>query len=220
MSANAIIRPSAIACILGGILIAAFVLIHPWDQLMGAEIARTAQWRLAHTFHFAGAAFALLGLPGLYVLQHTALGRLGLTGFVLSLLGTAMFLGTGMITAFIWPMLAVYAPGCVEPGGPIFASPVSVLAFVVTALVLPAGYILFAVATLQAGVLPRVPTVALAIGATLGMLPPHPVGALPWWALVLGGVLYGAALIWLGCFLWSKDVAESSSRLGASSVGT
>src|ERR1700674_5150738 len=96
---NATMRLSAVACVLGGIFLAAFVLVHPWDQLMGAAIARTAQWRLAHTFHFAGAAFALLGLPALYAQQEGALGWLGSTGFILSFLGNAMFLGTGMITA-------------------------------------------------------------------------------------------------------------------------
>lgn len=218
MSANATIRLNGIACILGGIFLAAFVLVHPWDQLLGAEIARTAQWRLAHTFHFAGAGFALLGLPGLYAQQRAALGWFGLTGFILSFLGTAMFLGTGMITAFIWPMLAVYAPTCVEVGGPIFASPVSVLAFALTAVILASGYVVFGIATLRAGVLPRFATLALVVGAILGMLPPHPVGALPWWALVLGGVLYGAALVWLGVFLWSKNAPQSSRRLGATAA--
>jgi hypothetical protein len=205
MSPNALIRLNGVACILGGIFLTAFVLVHPWDQLLGAEIARTPQWRLAHTFHFVGAAFALAGLPGLFAQQRAALGWFGLTGFALSFLGNAMFLGTGMITAFIWPMLAVDAPTCVEVGGPIFGSPVSVLAFVLTAIILVLGYVLFGIATLWAGVLPRTVTLLLVIGAILGMLPPHPVGALPWWALVLGGVLYGAALIWLGAVLWMRN---------------
>jgi hypothetical protein len=56
---------------------------------------------------------------------------------------------------------------------------------------------------------------ALTVGAILGMLPPHPVGALPWWALVLGGVLYGIGLVWLGMFLWSNNAPESSSPFSA-----
>jgi hypothetical protein len=205
MSPNTLIRLNGVACIFGGIFLMAFVLVHPWDQLLGAAVARTPQWRLAHTFHFVGAAFALVGLPGLFAQQRAALGWLGLTGFALSFLGNAMFLGTGMITAFIWPMLAVDAPTCVEVGGPIFGSPVSVLAFALTALILVIGYLLFCIATLWAGVLPRAATLALLVGAILGMLPPHPVGALPWWALVLGGVLYGASLVLLGGFLWMKN---------------
>ena len=66
--------------------------------------------------------------------------------------------------------------------------------------------------------LPRLPTLALVVGAILGMLPPHPVGALPWWALVLGGVLYGAALIWLGVFFWSSNAPERSSGLGTTAA--
>jgi hypothetical protein len=212
VSRNALIRLNGLACILGGIFLTAFVLVHPWDQLLGAEIARTPQWRLAHTLHFIGAAFALAGLPGLFAQQRAALGWFGLTAFGLSFLGNAMFLGTGMITAFIWPMLAVDAPTCVEVGGPIFGSPVSVFAFALTAVILVTGYILFGMATLWAGVLPRSATLVLVVGAILGMLPPHPVGALPWWGLVLGGVLYGVALIWLGVFLWMKNGSASGTE--------
>jgi hypothetical protein len=219
MSPNALIRLNGIACIFGGIFLMAFVLVHPWDQLLGAEIARSPQWRLAHTFHFIGAAFALVGLPGLFSQQRAALGWFGLTGFALSFLGNAMFLGTGMITAFIWPMLAVDAPTCVEVGGPIFGSPVSVLAFALTAIILVVGYILFGIATLWAGVLPRLAALMLVVGAILGMLPPHPVGALPWWALVLGGVLYGAALIWLGAVLWMRNEPAPGTE-GTSSAAT
>lgn len=209
MPVSIIVRLNGISCIIGGVFLAAFVLIHPWDQLLGAASALTIRWRLAHTFHFLGAAFALLGLPGLYLQQRAALGWFGLVGFILSALGTAMFLGTGMVTAFIWPMLAVYAPACVEPGGPIFSSTISATAFVLTALVLAGGYTAFGVATLRAGVLPRLYILALVVGAILGMLPPHPVGPLPWWALVLGGVLYGAALARLGGFLWSKNPTQA-----------
>ena len=123
MSQNVLIRLHGVACILGGMFLAAFV---------------------------------LLGLPGLFAQQRAVLSWVGGGGFILSFLGNAMFLGTGMITAF-----------------------------------------------------------ALVVGAILGMLPPHPVGALPWWALVLGGVLYGAALIWLGAFLWVKNTPTSAAFGGA-----
>src|SRR5450755_1811273 len=197
MSSRTLMRTSGMFCIVGGIILIVFVLIHPWDRLIGASNALDPRWQLAHRLHFVGAICALLGLPGIYALQCQQLGTLGTIGFILSFLGNAMFLGTGMITAFIWPMLAVYAPVCVGVGGPIFGSSISLLAFSLTAILVISGYSLFGVASLRAGVLPRIATVALVVGAILGMLPPHPVGALPWWALVLGGVLYGTALIWL-----------------------
>ena len=45
-------------------------------------------------------------------------------------------------------------------------------------------------------------------GPIIGMIPPHPVTPFPWAALVLGGVLYGIAMIWIGSLLWrGKAVA-------------
>ena len=48
---------------------------------------------------------------------------------------------------------------------------------------------------------PRAAVVTLMAGAVLGMLPPHPATAFPWAGLVLGGVLFGVAMIWLGTIL-------------------
>jgi hypothetical protein len=175
---------------------------------MGAEIARTGRWQLAHLLHFVGALFALLGLLGIFERQRDRFGSFGLIGFVLSLVGNAMFLGTGMITAFIWPMLADHAPAVVEPGGPIFEMPHSALAFALTAVILSAGYLLFGIAMLQARVFPRLSVLMLVTGGILGMLPPHPVGVLPWGGLVIGGVLYGGALVWMGSILWTQSPTE------------
>jgi hypothetical protein len=145
--------------------------------------------------------FALFGLIGIYAHERDSVGRFCLLGFVVSFIGNAMFLGTGMITAFIWPMLAVYAPATVELGGALFGMPRSALAFGLTAVTVSVGYVLLGIATLRARVYPAPATVMLVIGAVLGMLPPHPVGLLPWAALVFGGVLYGLALIWFGVVL-------------------
>jgi hypothetical protein len=208
MSSKTFVRLSGLACIVGGVCLAGFVLVHPWDQLLGAEIARTQRWQIAHTLHFVGALFALLGLLGIFERQRAQLGSLGFFGFILSFIGNAMFLGTGMITAFIWPMLAVHAPDVVEPGGAIFGWPHSLVAFALTAVTLSIGYVLFGVAMLRVGVFPRLAVVILVIGAILGMLPPKPMGMLPWGGLVFGGVLYGLALVWLGTILWMEKNSQ------------
>ena len=205
MSARSVIHWSGAACILGGLCIAAFVLIHPWDQLVGAAIARTTPWRLAHLFHFIGAAFALIGVTGLYANARERLGTLGTAGFVLAFLGNAMFLGTGMITAFIWPMLAQHAPSTDELDGPIFHTATSATAFLLTAALMIVGYVLFGLALIRAQAYPRPALIALIVGAILGMLPPHPATAFPWGGLVLGGVLYAIALAWLGAILWREN---------------
>ena len=53
------------------------------------------------------------------------------------------------------------APICVGVGGPIFGSSISLLAFSLTAILVISGYSLFGLASLRAGVLPRIATVAL-----------------------------------------------------------
>jgi len=200
MSPSGLIRASGLSCLLGGICLIAFVLIHPWDRLVGAANAMDPRWQLAHRLHFVGAIFALLGLPGLYAWQRHRLGTLGVIGFTLSVLGNAMFIGTGMITGFIWPMLAMCAPQSVELGGALFG-PLGSLSFLLTAATMMLGYGIFGAASLRIGMLPRWAMVMLIVGVFLGMTPPHPLTALPWAAMVLGGVLYGVGLVWVGVFL-------------------
>jgi hypothetical protein len=201
MSTGDLIRWSGLASVLGGISLAGFVIEHPWDRFVGAEVARTSAWRIAHTLHFAGAALMLIGLVGLYVLQRPRLGALGLIGFVGAFAGTAMFVGTGMITAFVFPMVAVQAPEVLEAEGAMF-SPPALFAFSLTAVTLTLGYALFGFVMVRINVLPRAATVLLVVGAIMGMIPPQPLGAMPWAGLVLGGVLYGAGAVWLGYRLW------------------
>jgi hypothetical protein len=71
-----------------------------------------------------------------------------------------------------------------------------------------AGYVAFGIATLAAGVLPRWATLATMAGAVLGMIPPRPLGAMPWAGLVLGGVLYGIGAVGLGRALWVQGQAS------------
>ena len=40
------------------------------------------------------------------------------------------------------------------------------------------------------------------VGGVIGMIPPRPLGPLPWAALVAGGVIYGLGAVGLGVALW------------------
>jgi hypothetical protein len=202
MSSGQLVRWSGLASVLGGISLAGFVIEHPWDRFVGAEVASTTEWRIAHTLHFVGAALMLIGLVGLYVRQRQSVGALGLVGFVGAFLGTAMFVGTGMITAFVFPMVAAQAPAALQPDGAMF-SPPALTAFSLTAATVVLGYVLFGVAMFRANVLPRAATSLFVVGAVMGMVPPEPLGLMPWAGLVLGGVLYGVGAVWLGYRLWT-----------------
>lgn len=199
------IRLAGLANIVGGIAIAIFVIEHPWGRFFGAEVGRTWAWQVAHTFHLIGATFALLGLLGLYARQTARFGRFGFVAFVLAFLGTAWFVGTGMITAFIWPMLAAVAPDAVAATGAIVRPP-AIVALAMTATTLTVGYFLFVIASWRTGIFPRWALVMWAAGASLGMVPPTPVGPLPWASLVAGGVIYAIGASWLGWTLWVNPV--------------
>jgi hypothetical protein len=207
----AVLRASGLANVLAGLAVALFMIEHPWGRFVGAEVGGLPQWQLAHSLHFLGAVLAILGLFGLAARQAMRLGPAGWLGFALAVAGTAMFVGTGMITAFIWPMLARQLPSAVGVDGAIFLPP-AVTVFAVTAVTLVAGYLLFGAASWRAGVLPR-PALALwALGGSLGMVPPQPLGPLPWPGLVLAALAYGAGAAWLGLFLWRRPAEDGAAE--------
>ena len=44
-------------------------------------------------------------------------------GFLVAFIGGVMFRGTGVITAFLWPIFAAHAPALTELSGPLFSPP-------------------------------------------------------------------------------------------------
>lgn len=200
------IRLCGAANIVGGVAIAIFVLSHPWGHFVGADVGVTRGWRIAHTFHFVGATSSLVGLMGLYAVQARRAGRFGLIAFLLAFVGTGMFVGSGMLTAFVWPMVAAQAPAAVEHGGAMFAFP-ALASLALTAATLSVGYLLFAAASWRAGVLRRDAVLVWAVGGALGMVPPQPLGPMPWAGLVASGVVYSVGAVWLGWTLWRLEFA-------------
>ena len=166
----------------------------------------TTQWAIVHSLASAMCFFLLLGITGLYARQVEAAGWLGLAGFLLFSLNwvlTAPFL---VAEVFILPVLATEAPTLAEGFLGIvnssFETNFGVLAALwdVTGVLYIAGGLLFAIATLRAGILPRWPAGLLAFASALApvaaLLPPEhePKVAVP----------MGLALAWLGYALWSE----------------
>ena len=94
MSISSWIRWSGGSLLLGGIFLAIFVLVHPQSDFTPEVMARGIA-KIAHNFHFAGAALAAFGLVGLHLRQMEKAGRLGLIGFILVFFGTVWFAGLG-----------------------------------------------------------------------------------------------------------------------------
>ncbi|NET35303.1 MAG: hypothetical protein F6K19_25290 [Cyanothece sp. SIO1E1] len=209
-----LIRWSGAASILGGICIALFWTTHPWGRLDGTEVALSPAWLISHNFHFLGACLILLGLVGLYARQMEKAGNLGLIAFMIALVGTAMFVGTGMLSAHLWPFIAIAAPDFVQANGPVFSlSPPRYVDLLVTGVLLIVGYVLMGIVTLRVGILPRMAAWLLIAGAVIFNLPPYPIFSdlniaglpVPWILIVVGSLVFGAAFIWLGYALWSSE---------------
>lgn len=178
-------RWSLLAATLAGALLVASNLV-----LVGAGYDGFAATLVAPRFtvHLVGvwiaAMLALFGLVGLYARQAEHAGVLGLAGFVLAFAGTALELASTWSETFALAALADVSPLLVsDPSGRVAAG--LYLAFPLFV----GGWLLFAIATLRAGVLPQAPALALVLGV-VALLPGAVVPGLD--------AAFGAAVAWLG----------------------
>lgn len=208
MTPQGLVRASAVALIAGGVCLALFMLVHPYGEIAGAHAAHSARWVPAHSLHFVGALLTLLGMPGLYAWQMGRTGVLGLVGTAVAMAGMAMFVGTGMITAFIWPVIAQTTPAFVAPDGQMFRDPLPQFATDAPYVGMVVGYLLLAIAAIRARTLPTATAVTLVAGIVLFSAPVEPVGPLPFIVRVVGGVIFGASLALIGALVWIDGTAR------------
>jgi hypothetical protein len=190
------IRWCGAALVAAGISFALFMIVHPFGTVVG-EVATRSSWVPAHSLHFFGAMFMLFGLLGLHARQGDETGNLGVAGIIIALIGTAMFVGTGMTTAFLWPVIAMNAPSFVTSEGAMFTGLSSGMT-TATYVFLVVGFVLYGFATLKADIMPKRATWLLMVGVILFSAPVRPFGPAPWIARVVGALVFGLALVWLG----------------------
>ena len=214
MSSATLIRFGGLALCLGGLAAALFALLAaPQGGFMGAHLPHQATWMPAHSLHALAGLLLLFGVVALYATRAAAAAWLGLAGFLLAFVGTALYLVTGVLTAYVMPVLASAAPSTLEPGGAYFASVPLLLVFLGSSLLLLAGYALLALDALRAGTLPRLASWAVLVGAVLGNAPP-----MPWPGLIAADVLWAVGLAWWGAALWRS--ASAAVRPGRAAIAT
>ncbi len=196
MSTTKINSLCGLALMLAGVSVALWPLTHPWGSVAGADIGRSGQWMVAHTFHFLAALFGLLGLLGLVEREVKTARAFERVAFLLAFVGTILFAGSGVFTAFLWPVLARNAPALTELQGPFFSPPHPLI--LVTTISYSLGYILLGIALVRAHALAQWGAIALVLGAFLLMIPPAPLSPLPWIVFPAGGVLFGIGITALG----------------------
>jgi hypothetical protein len=146
----------------------------------------------------------MFGLVGVYLAQAEKAGRLGAIGFVLTFFGVLMLTAQVVVATWSLPAIALQpnAPKTafelLDPAGPLAA-----FSLVVFVAYVPAGIglVLFGIATIRAGVLPRGAAVLLIIGTVLalGIL----VGAPGELIVKLGDFVFDVGKLWIAYALWT-----------------
>ncbi|HZO28758.1 MAG TPA: hypothetical protein VFH48_22515 [Chloroflexota bacterium] len=207
MTPSALIRASGLATIVGGIFFALFPILHPDHTAAGYT---SWIWVPAHMMPNVGAILVLFGLTGLLVRQLERAGLFGVAAFVIAFIGTASFVMGAMIEAFIIPYMGLQSPEIVDGPPP----PGVGEAFLIITSLFALGYLLLGIATYRAGVLPRSVGTLLIVGAVADTVLTK-LGAISMdldFLWVLGPVLLGAGLAWLGYALWNGTPRRIGSR--------
>jgi hypothetical protein len=208
-----LIRWAGLPAMAAGIIFIVIQPIHPPDILSSVT---TSTWAVVQSLKFTMAILGLFGIAGIYARQVEESGWLGLAGYLMLSLFYALTVAFSFTEAFITPLLATEAPQFVENVlGLAFGNfganlgAISGLYLLAVPLFLLGG-LLFGIATLRAGVLPRWAAILLAFGAAsppvLSLLIPHPQDRIL-------AVPIGLALIWLGYALWSERRAPVSEPM-------
>ena len=201
MSTSNLMRWSGSAALVGGALLAAVSILETilFGSQPGPETVMSSAFIIIELGFIAAAILIILGLMGLYAHQAQQAGRLGLTAFVIAVVGTVLVSGMDWSAAFFGPWLAEIASPEV-----LNAEPTGIFAFglLLSLVLLALGYFLFGLVSLQAGSLPRAAAVLLMVGAVLILV----MGVLE---IGFDVVVLGIALAWMGYALWSEPVTQT-----------
>jgi hypothetical protein len=212
ITASSLIRWSGLAALVAGIIFAGIQPIHPPDVLSSVT---TGEWAIITTLKTVMCLLFLIGIAGIYARQVKETGWLGLAGFLLLTLCWWLQSAFVFAEAYILPLLATTAPKFVDG---VLGTLAAGRASEVNLGALPAifnlgvgipymlGGLLFGIATLRAGILPRWPAGLLAVAAALtpaAALLPHAIQR-------FAAIPVGLALAWLGYALWSERRAQAA----------
>ena len=202
ITSDNLIRATGPFAIAAGLVFAGIQPIHPPDFVASVT---TMPWAVIISLKFATCLFFLIGIAGLYFRQMSRAGWLGLAAFVVFSLSWWLQTGYVFVELFVLPPLASISPELVDsflgivnqhPGTLDIGAMGS--AYGVLGLLYLVGGILLGVSTLRSGVLPRVPSILLAVAAIA-----TPAAALlPHEFQRYAAIPMGVAFIWLGFALW------------------
>lgn len=208
MATQKSIRWSGLSLMLGGVAYAAHLISHPPGET--AQYAFYPLWGPSHWLGAIGMLLIPLGLIGLYARERDKVGLLGLIGLILTYIGCTLSAGALIfLSVVLVPFLAAQGmDSLVDPKGPIFTSSAMLLAVGLSAFCLLLGFLILAIATLRARMLPSwgawlvILTIPLGIlaGVLIFFIGTSSQGILQ----ALPGVSLGMGLVSWGWALWSE----------------
>jgi len=197
MVAMPLIRRGGLLHLLSGL---SLILLSVYD--LAAPDPAGAARPLIHSLGYLGLALGLLGLTAVYLVQQELAGRLGLAGYLLAFVGNVLTAGAAFLNGYVAPV----APELFAPTGPLFAGPAG-LVILLSAVLVTAGFVMFGIATLRAGVLPRWAAILVVASAWFGLA-----AAFAPVAFHLGGILFGLGNAGLGYAVWAGAGEKEMER--------
>jgi hypothetical protein len=202
-----LLRWCGMALVVAAPLIVAAALLHPSRETAATIMASESRLIAAHILFTLYGLLVMLGLPGLYAAQHGGMGRLGLTGFLVAMLGTYLIAVTGYF-GFMAPVLAKEAPATLDTT---IQYPPVVVSSGLAAITFIVGYTLFGIAMTRTATLPRLAGVLVAVGGPIHLLSfgiSQLVSTAVWVGAVIGAASLGSGLAWAGYRLWRTSGAS------------
>ena len=161
-------------------------------------------WPLLNGLALTMTILSPLALIILYSKQVAESGRLGLISFLMAFIGSILFSSVQFDEALLWRIFAEEAPALLDTAGPMFTDASFSTVYLIMGVLYILGFGLFGIATMRAGVFPRIPALMLIVGVPLfasGVF-------LPQVLRTIGAVLAGASFIWLGLNLSHQGRSE------------
>ena len=190
VEASKLLRFGGLAAVLAGAAIALYNVVE-FIAFSGAPMSNLANlpgWVAFNVAGLMGIALLVVGLVALYAVQAQRAGSVGIIGFSLALLGVLQYYGVTWAEAFLLPSVGRAAPAVLDTPDPLLGT-----GLISTVLLSTLGFVVFAVATLRAGVLPRWTAVLMILGAVVPFLTQALGSTLP-----IGPVALGVSLIGMG----------------------
>lgn len=146
--------------------------------------ARTLPWQAGAMLSLVGVYVLAVALVAVHARQAERTGRLGLAAALLAGAGTALMCGLSWSTAFLDPAAARVVPAFLDNTPPA----ILVVGYFGSLGLFAVGWVCYAIVTLRAGLLARIPTVLILLGALLTAVPFAPFSL----------TLFGIGVLWLG----------------------